>query len=312
MDDIHVKDENYELKHFTILQNILSRIGLSAYERSVYWALKECSGERGSCTKSYKNLAIAAGMGESSLKKTIKSLSEPNKVIKKPLILVKKRNTESGDSDTNEIVLVDIWKENLEVFKEKNGGSPRNPPKSPHNLGGSPRDSGVGRHATGGGSPRDYKQEPINNNQEQQQRKDVAVAFFQCLIDDERLTDKDRKSLMQFPEDRIKLALDYSRVVKTKTKLIALLIWHCKEETPPEIPKRKITSEEKIKKNHSKAFEMASKVKSSQNFKFEMLSKKCEIIALTAQKMPVVLNYDSDPEDFEKKLTDELKYAKLI
>jgi hypothetical protein len=69
----------------------------------------------------------------------------------------------------------------------------------------------------------------------------VAVsAFYECLknIPSEILTDENKQSLMRFPEDRIKKALEWSAENPPKKTLIASLVWHCQREVPPE-PKGK-------------------------------------------------------------------------
>ena len=88
-----ITDENQEHGNFTLLQNILSRIGLTAFERSLYWALREPAGEKRSCTKSYAKLAIASGMSVNSVKRTLQTLILKNSFIEKPLIKIKNRTT---------------------------------------------------------------------------------------------------------------------------------------------------------------------------------------------------------------------------
>ena len=114
-DSVKIKDENNDHKYFCILQNVLSRIGLTAFERSVYWAIKECCGEHGSCTKSHPKLAEMAGLSKRSLIRTLESLAQPNKILGKSLIKIIHRVNECGDRDTNEIIIVDIWNDNIRV-----------------------------------------------------------------------------------------------------------------------------------------------------------------------------------------------------
>ncbi len=157
MSEAILKDENNDHKYFCILQNILSHIGLTAFERSLYWAIKEACGEGGECTKSYDTLCKISGMGITKLKETIIKLKSVNPIIGKPLIIVTQRISPEGDKATNKIVVVDLWTENFKHFQKSMGQSPRDPPPSP-------RDQGVSRHATEGQSPRDYKEEPLNKN----------------------------------------------------------------------------------------------------------------------------------------------------
>lgn len=81
----------------------------------------------------------------------------------------------------------------------------------------------------------DHKQEeqildPEKNNDECERR-----CFFECLKIDTRLDDEDREALMSFPEDRVILALEYSKIVPAKKSLMAQLVWHCKLKNPPQI-----------------------------------------------------------------------------
>ena len=143
-----LKDENQDHKYFCILQNILSYIGLNAFERSLYWALKEACGGTGVCTKSHETLCQMSGMGLTKLKETIKSLALINVLLGKPLIIVTARFKESGDKAPNEITLVDLWVDNISHFQKNIGQSPRDQGQSPRDQGQSPRDGGVSRHAT--------------------------------------------------------------------------------------------------------------------------------------------------------------------
>jgi len=189
MSNFTVKDQNSDHKYFSILQNILSMIGLSAYERSLYWAIKECAGEKGSCTKSYDNLAKMSGMGVTKLKGVLASLAKPNDYIKKPLIYIIDRRRDSKTWDTKEIILECLWDDNIKFCKNKNNQSPRDPPPSPHDSPQSPRDPGVSRHATGGESPRDYKEEPYKKNPikttppTSSKKGAVAADFNKILLD---------------------------------------------------------------------------------------------------------------------------------
>lgn len=164
MSNISITDQNNDHKYFSILQNVLSRIGLTAFERSVYWAIKECAGEKGSCTKSYAKLSEMAGLSIPSLKRTLNSLSEENKFLKKPLIKITNRLTEYGDWDTNEIVLVDIWNDNNAVFKKNIGQITQTPPQIRKNSPQVTRTQGVRSHRAEGEVTQSYNKEPLNKN----------------------------------------------------------------------------------------------------------------------------------------------------
>lgn len=226
MSKISFNDQNNDHKYFSILQNILSYIGLTAFERSVYWAIKESAGEKGCCTKSYKKLAEISGMSECSLKRILESLSKKNSILKKPLIKIKNRVTESGDRDTNEITLTDLWSDNINHFQKKIGQVTQTPPQVTQTP-------GVRSHRPEGQVTQTYKQEPLNKNLYEQQQG-VAV-YFDCLKEDNRLSDEDRSAIMKLKcsEGRVKLAIDHSKIATINTTLIQYLIWHCKCPKPP-------------------------------------------------------------------------------
>jgi len=117
MSEFIVTDENINHNNFTILQNILSHLGLTAFERSLYWALREAAGDKSSCTKSYSKLAEISGMSEKSVQRTMLSLSQKKQIVDKPLIKIKHRLTEDGDKNTNEVTLTNLWGYNYEYFK---------------------------------------------------------------------------------------------------------------------------------------------------------------------------------------------------
>jgi len=164
MSDISITDQNNDHKYFTLLQNILSRIGLTAFERSVYWAIKECAGEKGSCTKSYAKLAEMSGLSVPSLKRTLNSLAEENKILKKPLLQKTNRLTESGDWDTNEIILTNIWADNNDIFQKNIGQITQISPRIRKNSPKITQTSGVRSHRPEGEVTQSYNKEPMNKN----------------------------------------------------------------------------------------------------------------------------------------------------
>lgn len=165
MPDFNIKNQTSDHKYFTILQNILSKIELTAFERSVYWALKEAAGENGTCTKSRESLAKAAGMSVPSLKRTLKKLSEINKILNKPLIQIHNRTSKCGDHDTNEIILLDLWNDNMQFFQKKNGGITQTLPRITQTPPRITQTLGVGSHR------------PPTNNQEEKEPFKESVLF---------------------------------------------------------------------------------------------------------------------------------------
>jgi len=249
-DSVKIKDENNDHKYFCILQNVLSRIGLTAFERSVYWAIKECCGEHGSCTKSHPKLAEMAGLSKRSLIRTLESLAQPNKILGKSLIKIIHRVNECGDRDTNEIIIVDIWNDNIRVCQYR-GSATQTPPHAKETLGIATQTVGVVPHRHQGSATQAYKQEPFIKTPLNKTTTSDVVDFFDCLKNEQRLTDKEKLSLMKSStEERIMLALEYSKHEQPKTTLIQMLMWHCLEKEAPKIPgKKKKSFKQYIKDN---------------------------------------------------------------
>lgn len=316
MPNFSIKDENSDHKFFSILQNILSKIKLTAFERSVYWAIKESSGERGSCTKSYAKLAEMSGMGITALKTTIKSLEKPNLVLGKPLIIVKERFTEFGDRDTSEIVLIDLWSDNIKFFQKNIGQSLNDPPQSPRAQGESPRAQGVSRHATDGQSPRDYNKDiknPMNKNNSPLppkggaplKRRAVSFSIHKILeqVDSEFLSDHQKKKLSKdFSEEQICEALEFADSQEEVDTLFGLIRWYCTQEKKPE---KKVSSNEIFEINKKFAYEIPDNQNSMA--RYEKSSTYCEIIFF-ANREPLILEYGNEkPDKFAEKLSSSLR-----
>lgn len=159
MSENHIIDNSSLHTYRTEIPNIIFTLGLTPYELTLYCFFKKVAGDGGYCTFSNKEIAARTGMGESSLKKYRKTLEKPRTELGgKCLITVEERKKENGTYDTSYITINDVWIENMEFCSQ-------NKKKKLRDMGGSPHDRGVGRHATQGGSPRDHKQKPYNNNQ---------------------------------------------------------------------------------------------------------------------------------------------------
>jgi len=59
-----------------------------------------------------------------------------------------------------------------------------------------------------------------------------SVVFFECLKD-LPLSESEKLTLMKFPQDRVSLAVEWSRNNPPKKSLIAQLVWHCQRDNPP-------------------------------------------------------------------------------
>ena len=74
-----------------------------------------------------------------------------------------------------------------------------------------------------------------------------VVVSLDCLKENTDLDEHDKMFLQNaFPEERIKLALDYSKRIKPKSTLIQMLVWHCKMEHAPTVPGPRITDQQKL------------------------------------------------------------------
>lgn len=226
-----IQDESSNHKYYTQIPNIIFQIGLKANQIALYLAIKKSAGDYGYCTKSSAKLCQEAGIGVRNFPKIKQSLAQVNKFLKSPLIIVTPRLTDCGDSDTDLIVVVDIWNQNMQHFLDKTWGGAK------LQVPGAKLQGGVPAKMRGGGAKLQDKEEPIKKNLYEEQQQAAAV-FFDCLVQDTRLTPENRKVLMKFSEQRIKLAQEYSYKVKANTTLIQQLMWHCALEKPPELPKK--------------------------------------------------------------------------
>ena len=122
----------------------------------------------------------------------------------------------------------------------------------------------------------------------QQQEKGKSVVVFSCLKDRSDLTDANIKSLMKYPEERVKLALEFSKFSPPKKSLIQLLIWHCNMKEPPVADESSaVTSKEE---NIKEAKILQKKFK-SKNYTMECLSKYVEFTP-HGHGVAHCLNYD--------------------
>ncbi len=83
----------------------------------------------------------------------------------------------------------------------------------------------------------------LKTNKEQENKKEdmkkrttatCAVALYDCLLQMDNLSLEEKKSLMQYPEDRVQKGIDWAKANSIKTTLIRTLHWHCRLATPPE------------------------------------------------------------------------------
>jgi len=105
-----ILDESNDRRYFTIVPNIIAN-GSTAYEQALYLQMKRKAGEAGTCYASRETLAEAMGVGTGTVSRTI------DKLLKRGWIkYVGKRHGKTRP--TNEYRVVDIWRENVESYKD--------------------------------------------------------------------------------------------------------------------------------------------------------------------------------------------------
>lgn len=171
-DPLFLTEEDLPDHHFrTELPNIIFELNLSPEEFKVYAVLKRIAGDRGACWMSQKKLSEMCGIGITKLKECMESLASPNIHIgdkrdenekrhihsKISLITITRRKKLDGGDDTNLIRIVPIWRLNGDYFRAEPTTDRVTPDEKPYDK--KYCKEGGGRHAMGGGSPRDYKQD---------------------------------------------------------------------------------------------------------------------------------------------------------
>jgi hypothetical protein len=135
--------EIYEQKpdhaYRTEIPNIIFELGLDSYELSLYVFIKKVAGDDRKCWQTVKHLADACDMGEKKLRACKKKLSSSfDKLGHNPLIIITSRTKEDGSADTDLIEISPIWRTNGDYFRNKFGGSRKEPGVVPvGNQGGS-------------------------------------------------------------------------------------------------------------------------------------------------------------------------------
>lgn len=81
-------------------------------------------------------------------------------------------------------------------------------------------------------------QQSLTRMKEEQECKKATTpvagsVLYECLQNCAGLSTEEKSSLLQYPEERVKLALEWVAKTSIKKSLIGALHWHCKQETPP-------------------------------------------------------------------------------
>jgi len=275
------------LHHYrTEIPNILFSMKLDPLAFKTYCVLKMTAGDRGSCFKSNTTLMEEVGCSKPSLLKAKQELSEAG------LIIITKRANSNGGNAPDLIQIVDLWNKNMQMMMEKKKK------QVSKNVGGGKEilPGGVKKFYQGGKNFLPKQEHKEQKQKEQQQAASPSAAVFSCLKEFS-LEESAIKSLMQFPEDRVKAAVAFVKGKGEKaTNIAGLLIWHCKEKAPP-LPE--LTKEEILDNNKSWALkEEAIGVTKKKRFKLIACNNYCEVV-VGGQVGAYHFDY-SDPKMIEK------------
>jgi hypothetical protein len=138
--------------------------------------------------------------------------------------------------------------------------------------------------------------ESFKNKKEQQQ---TNVVFYDSLNDD-RLSQDDKQSLMRYPEERVQKAFEFAKSTKIKTTLVQVLVWHCTQVNPP-LPGKKNTLKLECQK--------AAIGLKSENCEFHVSDEGVTFVALVGQMQPITIKYTD--EDAKNKILQKLKHFKF-
>jgi len=103
----------------TEMPNIIYALGLDPYEFRVYGHLKSVGGDKGGCWQSLATIQKETQISRTKIQACIKKLSSNFELLNNgPLIKLITRKKESGESETNVVVIVDIWRINGEYYRK--------------------------------------------------------------------------------------------------------------------------------------------------------------------------------------------------
>lgn len=112
-----IVDQGDSKKYWTQIPNIVFDIGLSPYEMILYAQMKRAAGKDGICHKSTRTLAKECRMSPTVVVKAKAELAKPRTELKrKPLIRVTKKQNPHGGKEYDQVLIVDIWRDNTDRF----------------------------------------------------------------------------------------------------------------------------------------------------------------------------------------------------
>lgn len=117
----------------------------------------------------------------------------------------------------------------------------------------------VGQQGANKGPTEGHKQERTRKNKKEEETTTtplppkveekpapVVVVLYDCLKENKDLTDDEKECLMQYAENRVKLALKFAETEKPTTTLIQMLVWHCQAKVPPQPSGNRLTEQQKM------------------------------------------------------------------
>lgn len=112
-----IVDQGDAKKYWTQIPNIVFDIGLNPYEMILYAHMKRAAGKDGICRKSTRTLAKECRMSPTVVVKAKAGLAKPRAELKrKPLIRVTKMQNPHGGKEYDQVLIVDIWRDNTNRF----------------------------------------------------------------------------------------------------------------------------------------------------------------------------------------------------
>jgi hypothetical protein len=126
-DEVVLQDASSERSFFTILPNIVLKLGLSPYALTLYIHFKKVTGEeeRGVCFKNSATLVSESGLSAGSISKAKRELERPRAELDgKALITIEERKKRGGGKPQHHIRLTDIWAVNIAAFAKPEAISP--------------------------------------------------------------------------------------------------------------------------------------------------------------------------------------------
>ena len=112
-----IREEPSNHKYRTEIPNVLRKIKLDPFARTLYWYYKSIAGDSGACFQTNATISEETGMSQTTIAKKRKILEQPQEILGgKPLIRVTKRLKENGEADSTLVEIVDIWEENFKII----------------------------------------------------------------------------------------------------------------------------------------------------------------------------------------------------